>query len=405
MNRDPAPEVNAAPPAGGLGASLPPLWAPPVRAGLLELTLPLAHAWRGLLLATLVGGAACTGLSLLQPLQYTARASFVVQPAPRPSMSVAAAPFAGLSGLLGSGMSPVDLQLALLQSHTINDRIIERFELQRAWALPLHVQAKQRLARRVNFASGRRDGVISVVVDDEHPQRAAAIANQYVDELRGLLRQFALDEARQRRAFYDAQLARAREALALAQKQLQGSGFDRGALRAEPRAAAEAYGRMQAEVTAAELRLAATRRVRTEGSPEVQQQLGELAALREQLRRMEAPRDEAGGVFVERVRAFRYAEALVEQVSRQAEAARVDEAADPVPMQLLDRAAVPELPSGPRPLLWALAGLVGGFGLMAVWVLLRHRAALAGQDAALQRRLAEIRAALPARRPWLRWPR
>ena len=42
----------------------------------------------------------------------------------------------------------------------------------------------------------------------------------------------ALDEARQRRQFYDAQLARARADLATAQQRLQKSGYDRAALRA-----------------------------------------------------------------------------------------------------------------------------------------------------------------------------
>ncbi len=403
------PAVPLAPvPASALvpaSASLPASpWArPPARAGLQEYTVPLWHSRWALLLATVLGLLAVGGASLLRPIRYTAHASFVVQPGQRSSLGPTAAAMPSLSGLVGGGINPVDLHLTVLQSEAVADRIIERFDLRQAWNLPLHVQARQRLARQVALQSARRDGVVGVLVQDENPQRAAAMANQYIEELRALLRQFALDEARQRRSFYEAQLARARTGLEEAQRALQGSGFDRAALRTEPRAAAEAYGRMQAEVTAAEVRLAATRRVRTESSAEVLQQLAELAAQRAQLQRMEVPRDDGQGAFVGRLRAFRYAETLVESLSRQAEAARVEEASDPISLPQLDRARVPELPSGTPPLLWALAGAAAGFAAMAAWVLMRHNAALAGQDPARQQRLAQIRAALPQRRwPWRR---
>ncbi len=373
-------------------------WPPP-NVGWLEVALPLWHRrWRLLIFAVL-GLVLGLGLALVQPVRFTGRASFVVQPVQRPSQSVVANALPALAGLVGGGASPVDLDVAVLRSESIADRIIERFDLQRIWDLPLRSQARYKLARRVEFGIGRREGMVQVDVEDDNPQRAAAMANEYIAELRSTLRGFALDEARQRRAFYEAQLARARSALAQAQQQLQASGFDRAALRAEPRAAAESYGRAQAEVAAHEVRLAATRRIRAEGSAEVQQQLSELAALRAQLAAMEAPREGGPGSFVARVREFRYAESLAESIARQAEAARVDEASDPIPLQVLDRAQVPQLPSSPRLALWAISGLLVGIGIYAGWTLLRHRMALARLDPQYQQRLQVVRSVLPARRP------
>lgn len=374
----------------------------PVRAGAAEFALPLWHArWRLLGLA-LIGGALGFALSLFQPPRYTAQSSFVVQFAPRPSQAAAAMTASPLAGQFFPGVSMIDLHLAMLRSQTVSERIVERFDLQRAWQLPTLLQARQRLARSVTLETTRRDGVVWIAVEDEHPQRAAAIANQYIEELRLLLRQFALEDARQRRGFYETQHAKALEGLAQAQRELQASGFDRAALRVEPRAAAEAYGRMQAEVTAAELRLAAARRVRAEDSPEVRSLLGELASLRAQLQKMEVPRDDpaAGerGAFVERVRAYRYAEALAESMARVAEGARVEEAAEAVPVQALDVARPPELPSGPRIPIWTLAGLAAGLGLGVAIVLVRHRAALARTEPAYRERLELIRSVLPQRR-------
>jgi uncharacterized protein involved in exopolysaccharide biosynthesis len=391
--------VSADLPPARLGAAPAPS-TPAASAGLLEITLPLWHRrWR-LLLATLLCALIGLGLSLVQPVRFTSQASFVVQPMLRPSQGSALAALPQLAGLGGgAAATAVELHVTILRSYLVADRIIDRFDLQRIWDMPLRTLAQAQLNRRVSFGVGRRDGLVQITVEDENPQRAAAMANTYIEELRGVLRGFALEDARQRRLFYDAQLERARSGLAAAQKKLQGSGFDRAALRVEPRAAAEAYGRLQGEIKAAEVRLAATRRVRAESSPEVQQQVAELAALRAQLLNIEAPRDEGAGAFVERVRDFRYAEALAESVTRQAEAARVDEAADSAPLQVLDQARVPELPSSPRIPNWVLAGALSGLLLQAAWTLVRHRAALSRLNPGHVERIELIRTVSRGRRP------
>lgn len=365
------------------------------RLGWLEFALPLWHRrWR-LLGTTVLGAALGFGAASLQPVRFTGQASFVVQPAMRPGAQAVAGALPALAGLMGAGSSSqADLHVAILRSQALNDRIIDRFGLQRLWELRLRSQAQQRLARRVTFGVGRREGVIQVQVQDESAQRAASMANEYIAELRQTLRGFAQDEARQRRQFYEAQLATARQNLAAAQKRVQAGGFDRAALRSEPRTAAEAYGRLQAEVAAAELRLTATRRVRTETSAEVQQQQVELAGLRAQLGRLEQPRDDSRGEYVSLMREFRYAETLAESLARQAEAARVDEASEPLPLQVLDAAAVPDMPSSPRILLWLATAALLGLGCQAGWVLLRFRQSLRREDAAYQQRLAWLRSRL-----------
>ncbi len=370
---------------------------PAASAGVLEVVLPLWRRRWWLLASLMLGAALGLGASLLQTVRFTAQASFAVQPLLRSSPSALQAALPALAGLSGPGGSAIDLYVTILRSQTMSDRIIQRFQLQQAWQTPFRTAAQQQLARRVSFGVGRRDGVVVITVQDELAPRAAAMANQYVEELRAVLRGFALDEARQRRQFYDAQLARARTALDEAQRKLQTSGFDRAALRAEPRAAAESYGRMQAEITATEVRLAATRRVRADGSAEIQQLQSELAAQRAQLARLEAPKDDGPGSFVARLREFRYAETLADSVARQAEVARVDEAADAIPLQTLDRAQTPEWPSSPRIPLWVLAGAALGLLLPAAVVLLRHRMALARLDPLYTQRVAFLRA-LPTRR-------
>lgn len=382
-----------APPLPGDIGSLVPA-SPPPSLGALEWWLPMWHRrWR-LLVALLLGAVLGLGAGLVQPVRFMASTSVVVQPALRPSTAALAGAQSALAGLVGTGGTAADFYATVLRSQAMGERILDRFDLQRSWGLAFRTLAHQQLARRVGVALGRRDGLLQISVVDETPQRAAAIANQYVVELRSMLQAFALDEARQRRQFYDAQLARARADLAAAQQRLQKSGYDRAALRTQPAAAAERYARAAGEVTAAELRLAATRRVRAEASAEVQQQLAELAGLRQQLAGLEAPRDQDAGAVVGHLRDFRQAEVVVESLARQAEAARIDEATDAVPLQLLDIARPPEWPSSPRLPLWLLAGALLGGALAAAWVLLRHRQALARLDVARQQRLALLRSVL-----------
>ena len=402
MSPDRAPALPAVPGLPAEAAAGPAPAATPLPSiGALEVLLPLWHRRWWLLLTLVLSAALGFGASLTRPMRFIAQASFVAQPSLRPSAGSVAGALPALAGLVGgAGGSPTDLHVAILRSEAVSDRIIERFSLQPGWQLRTRSETRQRLNRRVSFGIGRRDGVVQVTVEDENPQRAAAMANEYIEELRQRLRAFALEDARQRRQFYEAQLATARAGLDKAQKQLQASGYDRAALRSEPRSAAEAYGRMQAEVTAAELRLEATRRVRAEGSPEVQQASAELGALRGQLARLEVPRDDGagGGAFVSRVREFRYAETLAESIAKQAEGARVDEAADPLTLQVLDRAAVPEFPSSPQPLRWLQLAAAAGLGLHIAVLLMRHRLALARLDPAYQARLALVRSVLPSRR-------
>lgn len=369
----------------------------PVSLGLMEVLLPLWHRrWR-LLIAAIVCAMLGFGLSLLQPVKFTGRASFLVQAVQRPSQAAVQSTLPALAGLVGGGVSAIDQHVAILRSQALGDRIIQRFDLMRIWDVKHRAQAQQRLAHNLSVVLGRREGLVEVIIQDDRADRAAAMANEYVEELRNILRGFAQDEAKQRRAFYDAQLVRARQGLEEAQRKLQASGYDRAALRAEPRGAAESYARLQAEVAASEVRLAAARRVRVEGSNEVQQMLSEQAALRAQLARMEVPRDDGPGSFVARLREFRFAETLVDALARQADAARVDEAAEALPMQWLDRAQPPGWPSSPRPVVWAAAGLLLGLVLQAAWVLIRHRGVLARQDPRVQERLSFVRALLVRR--------
>ena len=324
----------------------------------------------------LAAGVLALGLTYLIAPTFTASTSFMP---PQQSQGGAASALAslgslaGLVGGLGGVRSSGEQYVALMQSVTVSDRVITQFKLMLVYDSEFRVDARKNLATKVRIALGKKDGLITVEVDDTSPQRAADIANQYVDELRRVTAGLAVTEAQQRRVFFEQQLQQSRDRLVQAQQALQASGFNPGALKAEPKAAAEGYARLKAEVTAAEVRLQVTRGSLTETAPEVRQQQATVSALREQLARTERATDTGGGPdYIGRYREFKYQETLFELYARQFELARVDESREGALIQVVDPATPPERKSKPKRVVTAAITALATLMALAVWVLLRR---------------------------------
>lgn len=341
-----------------------------------ELLGAIVARWPVLLGVPLLAGAAAFGISLLVPPTYTARTSFLPPQSGQSNLATALAalgPLASLTGGVGATRTPGDQYVALMQSATISQNIVERFKLMEAYGSRFQSDARKELAGNVRIGLGRKDGLITVEVDDALPQRAADMANRYVDELRGVTAGLAVSEAQQRRAFFEQQLKLTQAQLIKAQQALQAGGFNAGALKAEPRATAESYAKLRADVTAAEVRLEALRGTLTDAAPEVRQQLALLASMRSKLVKAEQAGEVPDGTdYVSRYREFKYQEALFELYARQFELARVDEARDGALIQVVDVATPPERPSKPRRALTALATAFIVAALMVLWLVARR---------------------------------
>ena len=329
-----------------------------------------------LTLGPLGAGLIALGVSLLIAPTFTATTSLMP---PQQSQSGAASALASLGSLasLAGGAAAVgnsgDRYLALMQSVTLSDRIVDQFKLMEVYDVVFRVEARKELAANVRISLGKKDGLITVDVDDKSPQRAADIANRYVDELRRITSTLAVTEAQQRRVFFERQLQQSKDRLVLAQQALQASGFNAGALKAEPKAAAEGYARLKAEATATEVRLQTLRGSLADDTPEVRQQKTALAALREQLSRAEQATDTSGGPdYIGKYREFKYQETLFELYARQFELARVDESREGALIQVVDPATPPEKKSKPKRATIALGSMLGAALLLSAWVLLRQ---------------------------------
>ena len=370
---------------------------------LLELAVPLAEHWKLLTIGTIAAGLLAYGIVFLIPPTYTATTTFLPpqqQQSAASSLLSSLGSLAGLAGGAGNARTPADQYVALMQSATVSDRIVDQFKLLDVYDEKYRVDARRELAKNVRVAVGKKDGLITVDVDDKSPQRAADMANRLVDELRRMTDTIAVSDAQQRRKFFELELRQTQEKLVQAQQALQASGFTQGALKSEPRSAAEGYARLRAEVTAAEVRLQTLRGSLSDATPEVQQQQNALAALRGQLSRLEQTADAgAGPDYVGKYREFKYQETLFDLFAKQYELARVDESREGALIQVVDPATAPEKKSKPKRVIIALAAaLLSGLALVG-FVLVRRLWRAGAEDPANADHLARIRQALGRHQP------
>ncbi len=348
---------------------------------LMEIASVLAARWRLLIAVPIAAGVLAIGISFLIPPTFTAKTVFLPPQQPQSAAASALASLGALSGLAGGGLGSVkstaDQYVSLMQSANVQDRLVDQFKLMDEYAARYRLEARRALSQNTRISLGKKDGLITIETDAHSPQLAADLANAHVAELRRLTGELALTEAQQRRAFFEGELKRTREQLADAQQKLQQSGFNPGALKAEPKAAAESYARLKAEVTTAEIKLQVLRGRLVDSAPEVLQQQATLAAIQGQLSQLEAIDLRASNLqdsgYIGRYREYKYQESLFELFSRQYEAARLDESRESGLIQVIDIAHPPEHKSKPRRLNIALMASAAAAMAISFFVLVRFK--------------------------------
>jgi len=365
---------------------------------LLDLLHTVVDNLRLLVLGPLAVGLAALGISFAITPTFTATTKFLP---PQQQQSAAAAmlqSLGALGGLAGAATglkNPNDQYVSFLQSRSLQDTLVERFQLMARYKSEFMQDARKELTENARISAGK-DGLITVSVDDHDPAFAAELANAHVQELTLLLGRLAVTEAQQRRLFFEKQLAEARTKLTQAEQALQASGVNMSALKANPQAAVEGLAQLQASITAQEVKVATMRGYLTENAPDFRRALNELGALRAQLRqaeRSQAPASPGDSDYVAKFRDFKYHETLFELFAKQYEIARVDESREGAVIQIVDVAQAPERKTKPKKASIAvLATLAAGFALL-LFVFVRQALRNAAQDAEAATKLQQLRAA------------
>jgi tyrosine-protein kinase Etk/Wzc len=369
----------------------------------LSILLVVAENARLLVFWPLAIGLLALGYAFTITPTFTAKTTILPpQQQQRNTAAVIASQLGALSGLVGLGGSGINnsprLYVALIESRTVADRIVDRFDLLKLYRKKTRQDTRKKLQNVTKVTTGK-DGLVAIEVDDEDPRRAAAMANAYVEELSRLTDGLAITEAQQRRKFFEHQLQAAQENLNKAQRALDSVGVPESVIKSSPVAVLEAIGRLRAMVTAQEIRISTMHGYLTEQSPAIQLAQRELESLRAQLAKAERDQPAASGKgaeYLDRLRDFKYQETLFELLAKQYEAARLDEAREGAFVQVVDVAQPPERKSRPAKARIAVLTTLASGLLLLMFVLVREAIRNARRDPESAGKLARIGAALRA---------
>lgn len=348
---------------------------------------------------------ACAGLALstLAALAIPKRYVSTTQLMPPDSQGGSSlALMAGLAGGQMGGLGAVAgdllgmkstgaLFIGVLRSRTVEDRIVERFDLKKVYGVRLEVTAREKLAENTNIGEDRKSGIISVSVTDRDPQRAAAITGAYVDELDKLMAQLTTSAAHRERTFLEERLNAVKQDLESAEKDFSQFASKNATIdiTEQGKAMVGAAATLEGQLMGAQAALQGLKQMYTDDNVRVRSVQARITELRRQLQEVsgkagtgaaanQAASDTSyptlrqlpilGVPYADLFRRLKVEEAVYETLTKEYELAKVQEAKEIPTVKVLDPAAVPEKKSYPPRLLYVFLGTLGTIALGLMWV-------------------------------------
>lgn len=323
-----------------------------------------------------------------------------------------------LLGVRSSG----SLFVGILHSRTIQDRLIDRFQLKHVYGARLEEDARQRLAQNTGAAEDRKSGIITLTVTDRDRERARRMAAAYVEELNRLVAELSTSAARRERVFLEERLASVKKDLDEAAHELSEFSSRNAApdVKEQARAMVEAAANLQGELIAAQSERQALATVYTPNNVRVRAAQARVNELQKQLERLGGedegaqPAPATSGLPYPSLRKLpllgeKYAElyrktaiegAVFETLTQQYEIAKVEEAKETPSVKVLDDASFPERRSFPPRALIALAAAATASLSFSAWVLAKRRWQRMDERDRRKRLAAQILDDVRAVMPW-----
>ncbi len=228
--------------------------------------------------------------SLLSPKVYEATATILGPKEGAGGSFLGTLAATGIMQQLAGGLSMPSLTpnrdtfMAILSSRTIAQYIVEELKLDAHY----NSATKESAARALRASSSitiSKEGVISILVEDNDPKMAAQIANAYPENLDRLLARFGTGAAGRQRRFVAEQLEKTQKDLVAAEENLKQFQEKNRAVSIgdQARGAIEVAAGLKAEIITAEVQLQAMRGVATDFNPEVVRLRGRIGELKHQL--------------------------------------------------------------------------------------------------------------------------
>jgi uncharacterized protein involved in exopolysaccharide biosynthesis len=355
---------------------------------------------RFLFKAVLGMGILSAALSLLMPNWYMATAS--VLPPKRPGGLLSLLEGAGFSSLLRnipgisgklSGGQEAYSYLAILQSRTVLERVVRKFDLMAVYEISDSSMDKTLKALRNNAAVDfAAEGNIVISVLDKNPQRAADMANYFVALLNERSMQLGTQEARNNREFIERRFQQNQRDLKNAEDSLKAFQQRYGiyALPEQTAGAIKAASLLKAEADAKEIEMGILRRSFGDENAKVQALRLELSEINKKMGEMkfgtadwyndrslnlfvpfkDVP--EIGAEYIRRFRDFEIQNRMMEFLLPLYEQAKIDEQKDTPVVLELDHAVPPERKAKPRRSLIVIISMAVALMFGVTWIFVQE---------------------------------
>jgi capsule polysaccharide export protein KpsE/RkpR len=301
----------------------------------------------------------------------------------------------GLGGLASDFLglkSSSDIFVGILGSRTVADKLIEQFDLKKVYSDSRMEDARKDLAQHTYVSVDRKSQIISIVVTDRSPQRAAAMAQAYTEELNHLVAELSTSSARRERIFLEGRLQTVNKDLEEAERNFSQFASKNTAIdvKEQAKAMVGAAATLQGEMIAAQSQYEGLRQIYTDSNPRVRTVKARIDELQRQLDKLggkgesatdiaaSAPGDSLypsirklpllGVEYADLYRKSRIQETVLEVLTREYEMAKVQEVKEIPAVKVLDPAPIPERKSFPPRLLIIFIGTATAIVAAMLWL-------------------------------------
>jgi uncharacterized protein involved in exopolysaccharide biosynthesis len=313
-------------------------------------------------------------------------------------LAAAAAAMSGVGAGLGGVTSDLlglkstsDVFVGILTSRTVQDKLIQQFDLKKLYWDRRMEDARRDLAEHTGISVDRKSQIITIIVTDHDPKRAAAMALAYVEELNRLVAELSTSSARRERIFLEERLKAVNQDLEVAEKEFSQFSSKNTAIdiKEQGKAMVEAAATLQGQYIAAQSELEGLKQIYTDNNVRVRSVRARIAELKRQLEKLGGKGEQAsdpsgqqadylypsirklpllGVTYADLYRRTRVQEAVFETLTKQYELAKVQEAKEIPTVKVLDMPSIPEKKSfPPRPLI-IFMGMTLAFAAATTWV-------------------------------------
>jgi uncharacterized protein involved in exopolysaccharide biosynthesis len=302
----------------------------------------------------------------------------------------------GLGGLAGDLLgvkSSGALFVGILGSQTVQDGLIDQFHLKQVYHDSKIEDARKDLAEHTDISEDRKSGIVTIAVTDHDANRAAEMAQAYVNELDRLVAQVSTSSARRERIFLEGRLQDVKVELDSAAKNFSEFASKNTAIDIpeQGKAMVEAAAGLQGQLIAAQSELSGLRAIYSDNNVRVRTVEARVNELDKKLNEIGSGGTPGGGLsanslypsirklpllgvtYADLYRQTKIQETVYELLTQQYELAKVEEAKEIPTVKVLDAAIVPTKKTFPPRTVIVLLGTMLGSTMGMTWVLAKTR--------------------------------